>query len=211
LRQRERLKGEPGASLRLRGCASLRLVLSLILVGLAASPARAATNSTRDRNYIVEHNLFSPDRRFTPETKKAESKAATGNIKLVGVIMVGDLKEAVISIKGANPPVMILKEGEEANGCKVLTVNATEVVVERNGKRETLVFEEDKTPYETQTASKNPEKAPQKRPKEPAPPPPPEESKPSPKENPFFKILESVRKNAGKRGEKGPPPIFPFH
>jgi len=182
-------------------------------VFLCLSPVYASTNSTAlDRGYIVEHNLFSPDRSYTPEQRKGSAKVVSGVIKLSGIIMVGDLREAVISIKGANPPVVVLKEGEEANGCKVVSVTSKEVVVERNGKKETLVLEEDKKPSVTQTASAGRESATR------TSTPPPEEVKPTKEEiddqtksNPFFKILESVRKNAGKRGEKGPPLVFPFH
>jgi type II secretory pathway component PulC len=193
-------------------CWARGMVLALLMMAALFSPflALGATNSTGlDKDYIVEHNIFSPDRKYTPEASKGSKAVASGSLKLVGIIMVGDLKEAVISIKGANPPVVILKEGEEANGCKVVNVTSKEVVVERNGKRETLLFEEDQNPFAQSPVKEGEDhKIAQKE----------EEAEPETKgvekkakENPFFKILESVRKSAKKRGKKAPPPIFPFH
>ncbi len=185
-----------------------------LVVLLLPSISKAVSNSTDlNRDYIVEHNIFSPERKYTPEKQSSSKVVANGAIKLVGIIMAGDLKEAVISIKGANPPVMILKEGEEANGCKVVSVTSKEVVVERGGKKETLVFEEDKGSYAQTSAgkegSKNPNSSSEKGGSESSPTEGVNNNRV--KENPFFKILESVRKNAGKRGDKKPPPIFPFH
>ena len=198
--------------LRHRGGLSTSLTVVAVVLLCLTSSVMAATNGTSTgREYIVEHNIFSPDRKYTPEQKTAKSKAAKGAIKLVGIILAGDLKEAVISIKGANPPVMILKEGEEANGCKVVSITSQKVVIERNGKRETLVFEEEKSQPATKTASKG--KKAGSPPPEPEKPPTPskEEIEAQKNSNPFFKILESVRKHAGKKGENAPPPVFPFH
>ncbi len=178
-------------------------------VFLATGAGICATNSTSlGTDYIVEHNIFSPDRHYVPEKSKGPGSTVTGAVKLKGISIVGDLREAVISIKGANPPVVVLKEGEEANGCKVLKVSNNEVVIERNGKRETLVFEEKTNGPATAPSAKDH--------------PPTQKEEPSKAEidkaieeqkakNPFFQILEAVRKNAKTRGEKGPPPAFPFH
>ncbi len=186
-------------------------LLTMVLFFCVSSPLLASTNSTaHDREYIVDHNIFSPDRQYTPEKQSGSKKVASGPLKLLGITIVGDLREAVISIKGANPPVVVLKEGEEANGCKLVKVTPQDVVVERNGKKEALVFEEKEASSSPQPASGSKaignKKEVEKHPK-PRHEPSPEKAN----ENPFFKIIEAVRKNAGKKGKEAPPALLPFH
>ncbi len=192
---------------RMVGC-----IVGVAVLLLPFSYSLASTNSTdHDREYIVEHNLFSPDRQYTPEKQGADKKVAKGPLKLLGITIVGDLREAVISIKGANPPVVVLKEGEEANGCKLVKVTSKDVVVERNGKEETLVFEEYKGGSSQQTAAPAPAPKANKKVKNHHEREQNTSTEKPANGNPFFKIIESVRKNAGKRGREAPPALFPVH
>lgn len=126
------------------------LVLALVLAGSwlggCSSPCFGAS-------LMVEKNLFAPDRK--PPSPEASAPAPAQNkaglsakaVQLDGVIMSGDVKKAIMRVKGAIPgtdkaktqnPYVTVKEGEKIGDLQVVKIETRSVSLEKDGQVEVI-------------------------------------------------------------------------
>ena len=97
---------------------------------------------------VASQDLFSQNRRG-PTTKTAKPQASLEGRILLGTIIIGQEKAALISMKKArgrgrhHPEVQVVRLGEEWEGLKVVEISNETVVLEGKNGKKTLNFPEE--------------------------------------------------------------------
>ncbi len=114
---------------------------------LPPAPTLRDTQPLSEFEDIAAKNLFVQDR-SSPKEGPAAAKAGSGleGLKLLGIIIVGDEKAALLSSTGATPggvpKIQVFRLGEELAGLKVVEISAETVVLGGRGRggSKTLTF-----------------------------------------------------------------------
>ena len=95
---------------------------------------------------VASQDLFRQDRRG-PTTKTAKPQASLEGHTLLGTIIIGQEKAALISVKKGrgrhHPEVQVVRLGEEWEGFKVVEISNETVVLEGKKGKKTLNFPEE--------------------------------------------------------------------
>jgi hypothetical protein len=91
---------------------------------------------------VVENNLFSPDRRGEDEARPAKGQASLEGSKLMGVIIVGVERAALITEPGraGKKGVLVVRQGERWGNYQVVEITTQGVVLQGKEGRKTLDF-----------------------------------------------------------------------
>jgi len=147
--------------LLLGGCGLLLLGIVQVWLGNDLAPAAARgrkgpevpqVSPLRDQRpmgdfvVVATKNLFSPDRTGpTPGAKVPKTEGSLEGRILLGTIIIGDERAAMISDKGAKgrkPQVQVLRLGEEWDGFKLVEILNEGVVFQSREGKKTLNFPE---------------------------------------------------------------------
>ena len=138
-------------------CAVLALLLIILWAGLGRGvhwddtaeparlpPARAASPPPsvpplQDFANVWEHPLFSPDRKPIVGSSDSGEEAQSGNVELTGVILLPDLRMALLRERSGGRTLRI-REGQSAGGVTVIEIKPRSAVVDAGGSRSELAL-----------------------------------------------------------------------
>lgn len=91
---------------------------------------------------VVEKNLFSPDRRGEEDAKPARGQASLEGSRLMGVIIVGVERAALITepARAGKKGVLVIRQGEKWGNYEVVEITSQGVVLQGKEGRKTLDF-----------------------------------------------------------------------
>lgn len=97
----------------------------------AVEPVRVAVTAY---NAIMAHPIFAPDR--APPPTEADEAGNLGGVEVLGTAIAGKVSAALV--RDTDGEFTRLKIGEEIDGWKLVSINPTELVFDRNGERKSL-------------------------------------------------------------------------
>lgn len=92
---------------------------------------------------VIQKNLFSPDRASEEAPKATKGQASIEGSKLLGIIIIGGDKAALIAVAAGRPgkkPIQVLRLGEVWGNYKVVDITSEGLVLEGKEGRKTLDF-----------------------------------------------------------------------
>ncbi len=132
------------ASIALLLVAGLQLALpsgaSLPEIVRQAPPAAKAVEPVRTAitayNAIMAHPIFAPDR--APPPAEADAEGNLSGVEVLGTAIAGKISAALV--RDADGDFNRIKIGEEIDGWKLVSIEPTALVFDRNGERRSLAI-----------------------------------------------------------------------
>jgi hypothetical protein len=97
----------------------------------AVEPVRAALNAY---NAIMAHPIFAPDR--APPPAEADAAGNLSGVEVLGTAIAGKVSAALV--RNADGEFSRLKVGESIDGWKLVSIDPTQLMFDRNGERRSL-------------------------------------------------------------------------
>jgi hypothetical protein len=96
-------------------------------------PVRTAVTAY---NTIMAHPIFAPDR--APPPAEADEAGNLSGVEVLGTAIAGNVSAALV--RDSDGEFSRLKVGEAVDGWKLVSINKTELVFDRNGERHSLAI-----------------------------------------------------------------------